>query len=144
MSKTPSCLINFFKKEVVINRYFFLAFLFIFFSSLRAEAESYLLDILKETECTCVQGYEEDRIFINPENITLSEEGVILNLDGFKSVAIPLLQGSRNGVFLQQSFETILTSSKESKGPCPNCGHLTTSKGVCKNPDCFFCGVKVL
>lgn len=127
-----------------MNRYFFLVFLFVFFSSLRAETESFLLDILNETECTCVQGYEEDRIFINPKSITLSEEGVILNLDGFKSVMIPLLQGSRNGVFLQKSFETILTSRKESKGPCPNCNVLTTSNGVCRNPQCFFCGVKVL
>ena len=128
-------------------KYFLLFFLIILtgiFPFEQVQVEDHLMQKIKQNSHYCVHRFEEDKIFINPQNILLSEEGLFLDLNGHEYCALPFLQSNANGCFLSISPMLGCQRKKESKGPCPNCNESTASDGKCWNSECFFYSFKVL
>jgi|GEM_PF-2530501 hypothetical protein len=124
-------------------------------SSLQAEmvpletAEHHLIHKVVENHEYCVSAFDGDKIFIRPENIVPTNQGLFVNLNGSDYFPLPLLQFNRSGHFIEGSFihgiEKLATAKKEeTKGPCPNCNVNTGKYGHCKNPGCEFYGLRVL
>ena len=122
--------------------------------SLRAEmvpieiAEHHLIHKVVENHRYCVSAFDGDKIFIRPENIVSTSQGLFINLNGSEFSPLPLLQFNRNGHFIEGCFmngiELTAAKKEETKGPCPNCNVNTSKYGLCKNPGCEFYGLRVL
>ena len=123
-------------------------------SSLYAEmvpletAEHHLIHKVVENHEYCVSAFDGDKIFIRPENIAPTSQGLFINLNGSELSPLPLLQFNRHGHFIEGSFmrgiELAAAKKEQTKGPCPNCDVNTDKNGVCKNAICFFYGIRVL
>lgn len=109
-------------------------------------ASHHLIHKVIENREYCVAAFEGDKIFINPENIVSTSEGLFINLDGTEMARLPLLQFSKRGHFIEGSFMLVreLMKKEESKGPCPECHQPTGRYGHCKNELCDFYGLRVL
>lgn len=85
--------------------------------------------ILNETYC--VDRYEEDRVYLKSENLTTTDEGIFLDLNGFEAIQIPSLQSDHSGcsVIMPLNDKIIEVLNK-----CPQCGRRYFVR--CKNPDC--------
>ena len=110
-------------------------------------AEHHLIHKVIENHSYCVSAFDGDKIFIRPENIVSTSQGLFINLNGSECYPLPLLQFNKNGHFMQGSFIhgiELAAKKEESKGPCPECGANTNKYGICKNSQCFFYGLRVL
>ena len=93
--------------------------------------EHHLMHKIIENKGYCVSFFDEDKIFIRPENIVSTNQGLFINLDGFEFHPLPLLQFSRQRHFIQGSFARgIELAATQSKGPCPECGVNTNKYGI--------------
>ena len=110
--------------------------------------EHHLIHKIVENHGYCVSAFDGDKIFIRPENIVPTHQGLFINLNGSEFSPLPLLQFNRNGHFIEGSFshgiELAAAKKEKTKGPCPNCDVKTDGNGVCQNPECFFYKFKVL
>lgn len=110
--------------------------------------EHHLIHKIIKNHGYCVSAFDGDKIFIRPENIISTNQGLFLNLNGSEFYPLPLLQFSKHGHFVQGSFThgrvLIAAKKEETKGPCPECDVNTDKNGICKNTKCFFYGLKVL
>ncbi len=110
--------------------------------------EHHLIHKVIENHGYCVSAFDGDKIFIRPENIVSTSQGLFINLNGSEFSPLPLLQFNRNGHFIERSLicgtELAAAKKEDSKGPCPNCDVKTDKHGVCRNIKCFFYGLKVL
>lgn len=110
--------------------------------------EDHLIHKIITNHTSCVHAFDKDKIFIRPENIISTTEGLFLRLNESEYFPLPLLQFNRNGHFLQGSLMKemdLAATKKQTKGPCPNCDVDTDKYGVCVNKGgCFFYGLRVL
>lgn len=110
--------------------------------------EHHLIQKVVENHRYCVSAFDGDKIFIRPENIVSTNQGLFLNLNGAELYPLPLLQFSRDGHFIQGSLmhgiELTAAKKETTKGPCPHCEVNTNKYGICKNTYCFFYGFRVL
>ena len=110
--------------------------------------EHHLIHKIIANHSCCVSAFDGDKIFIRPENIIPTNQGLFIHLNESEYYPLPLLQFNKNGYFIQGSFTHIIeltaTKNEETKGPCPECDINTNKYGVCKNTQCFFYGLKVL
>ena len=94
------------------------------------------------------QSLEDNKIFIRPENIISTNQGLFINLNGTEFYQLPLLQFNKNGHFIEgrviKDLDLQATKKALSKRPCPNCGVNTDKSGRCTNNNCLLCGFKVL
>lgn len=124
----------------------FLSLPFIFFSSLFTSSlisevelsEHHLLYQIKKNECFCVEKYIGDKIFLKPENVIFSEDGLLLNLNGSDLALLPLVQRNAQGIFLEADLSVFAKKPKPPLGPCPACGVNTDGDGRCQNSVCPF------
>ena len=84
-----------------------------------------ILDKIEANKNICVYGYSEDRIYLNPNRIFPTEQGVYLNLNDVDYVLLPTLNSDSNGCYLPcvQIFNI-----------CPGCGYEYFIS--CTRPDC--------
>jgi hypothetical protein len=84
-----------------------------------------LLDKIEANKYTCVSGYSEDRIYLNPTRIFPTEQGMYLNLNDVDYALLPTLNSDGSGCYLPcvQIFNL-----------CPGCG--LEYFVSCKNPEC--------
>ena len=138
------------KKKFTYHSLLFFVFAFLFHNSLLGieNEEHQLLFKIIENQNYCVSGFDDDKIFINPEKIIRSGDANYLDVNGFELYRLPLLQYNEYGYFLQASinYGIALAGSKKqvTKGPCPVCNVSTDASGKCRNPDCMLEGFKVL
>ena len=59
-----------------------------------------LVDKIIQNERFCVRKYEENKIYINSQNIIVSDEGIFIDLNGFDSFPFPNVQSNADGCFL--------------------------------------------
>jgi len=111
-------------------------------------AEHHLIHKVFENQSYCVSAFEGDKIFIRPESIVSTNQGLFIDLNGVELYPLPLLQFNKNGHFMQGSFmhegELLAAKKEQTMGPCPECGASTNKYGICKNTQCFFYGLRVL
>jgi len=109
-------------------------------------AEHHLIHKIVENHRYCVAAFDGDKIFIRPESIVSTNRGLFINLNGSQLHLLPLLQFDKHGHFIQgslmQDIELAAAKKGDTKGPCPNCDINTDKNGVCKNPECFFYGLR--
>lgn len=74
---------------------------------------------------TCVVGCTEDRIYLNPDRLFPTEQGLYLNLNDADYVLLPTLNSDESGCYVP----CINIFNK-----CPGCKQEYFI--VCKNPDC--------
>ena len=108
------------------------------------ENNQHLMQKIKQNTHFCVQAYEEDKIFLKPENIIPTSKGLVLQLNSFECVQIPLLQSNIKGCFIQKFSLSKQKQESDTQGPCPACEKDTDKYGVCRNPECFLEGFRVL
>jgi len=111
-------------------------------------SEHHLIDKILENHRYCVAAFEGNKIFIRPENIISTDQGLFINVNGAEFYQLPLLQFNKNGHFIEgtniRDIDLKATKKEQTKGSCPNCGVNTDKYGYCRNEECFFCGFKVL
>ncbi len=115
--------------------------------SIQTTTESHLIHKIMKNHKYCVNGFEGDKIFIRPENIISTDQGLFLDLNGTDYFPLPLLQFSKNGHFLQGSLMQeieLVAAKRQVYGPCPACDVNTDKNGICINPACYFYKLKVL
>ncbi len=101
--------------------------------------ECNLLHKIVENQEYCVSSFDGDKIFMRPENIVPTAQGLCINLNGSELCPLPLLQFSKQGHFVQANFLqgiVLAAAKKATKGPCPNCNVniATADRILCDTP----------
>lgn len=131
----------------------FLTMVMSFFSHLSAVyqmEEGNLIEKVLIHENYCVRCIQEDKIFLQPDKILITDKGIFLDVNGLEYYRLSQLQANEHGCYIQVSFfpthsMTELSKKKpKSKGECPNCFLPTDSEGRCINLVCAFCGYRVI
>lgn len=79
----------------------------------------------------CTDGVADDKIYINPDRIIPTREGLFLNVDGERFIPIPLLHSDSQGCYIKPIARIRVTK------PCPHCGwEIVSGAFKCRNPDC--------
>lgn len=98
-----------------------------FCAASEADNQTYneILHKIEANKNTCVSSRSEDRIYLNPDRIFPTEEGLYLNLNDVDYVHLPILSSDRNGCYIPcvQIFNI-----------CPGCGYEYFVR--CTRPDC--------
>ncbi len=87
--------------------------------------DNQIIDEIVANKNTCVVGYSEDRIYLNPNRIFPTEQGLYLNLNDADYVLLPTLNSDESGCYVP----CINIFNK-----CPACKQEYFI--VCRNPDC--------
>lgn len=140
------------QRKLAMNKIKFILLFLLSFLNLYANTtpnqfhEHHLLYKIIKYKNHCVSSIDEDKIFIRPENIISTEQGLFIDLNGSEYHPLPLLQFDHRGHFIQGDFnpEIRINNKEKTKGPCPECGINTTIAGICQNPKCWFHKIKVL
>jgi len=80
-------------------------------------------------EAYCVKDYDQDKIYLNAENIYPTDEGMFLDLDGYNSIALVGLHSDSQGCWVPNVYRDVGIFKK-----CPLCGKKYFV--VCTNPEC--------
>ncbi|NGX53156.1 MAG: hypothetical protein KR126chlam5_01469 [Candidatus Anoxychlamydiales bacterium] len=124
--------------------------------SLKAEKVSmqyckhHLIDKIFENHNYCVAAFEGKKIFIRPENIISTNQGLFINLNGAEFYQLPLLKFNKNGHYIEgkvikdKNINLLAANKTQTKGPCPHCEKNTDKNGRCNNDECFLYGFIVL
>lgn len=76
--------------------------------------DNVLMDKIEANKNICVADYSEDRVYLNPNRIFPTEQGMYLNLNDVDYVLLPTLNSDSNGCYLP--CVQILNI-------CPGCGN---------------------
>lgn len=136
---------------------FSLLILFFLFSfvSLNANDATYqyrsyhLMDKILENQNYCIEAFEGNKIFIRPENIISTNQGLFIKVNEKELYKLPLIKFNKRGHYIEGVEDINLLKANKSKeektkGPCPYCEVKTDKYGYCRNDDCPLCGFKVL
>ncbi len=77
---------------------------------------------------TCVIGVAEEKIYLNPNRIYPTEQGLYLNLNDVDYVLLPSLNSDHNGCYVRP------VCKRQILNICPGCGQQYFIS--CKNPNC--------
>lgn len=110
---------------------FFVSIMMLFFSygSLNAfpdEPDDALIAEIVANDYSCVLGYSEERIYLNPEKIIPSNQGLFLNLKDQEYVVLPMLYSDEYGCYITPTIKV--------KPDCPDCKKPYLVK--CRNDEC--------
>jgi hypothetical protein len=84
-----------------------------------------------ENEQYCVYKIEDNKVYIKSENIIPTEQGILIDLNGFEKTLAPALFSDSGGSFLEDirpMWSEIIPRCSSCKEPIYN--------GVCNNPNC--------
>lgn len=81
-------------------------------------------------ESVSQESYTNEKIFLSPENLYLTENGIFLHLSGDKYVSIPCLYSDSNGCWVPYSQ----VDNVDILNKCRFCGQRYFYK--CRNPEC--------
>jgi len=84
-----------------------------------------VMDKIEANKNICVSGYSEDRVYLNPNRIFPTEEGVYLNLNDVDYILIPTLNSDSSGCYIP---------CVDVFNYCPGCGHKYFVS--CSRPEC--------
>lgn len=98
-------------------------------SQLHLSEEAIAKIILNENHC--VSSYQEDKIYLNHENIYPMENGLFLDLNGVESIPLSNLNADSKGCWISKTLGWEYPVPMK----CPECG-AGYYYGKCKNPDC--------
>jgi hypothetical protein len=84
-----------------------------------------IMDKIEANKNTCVCGYSEDRVYLNPNRIFPTEQGIYLSLNDVDYVLLPTLNSDSNGCYLP---------CIEIFNKCPGCGYDYFIS--CSRPEC--------
>lgn len=106
----------------------------IFFSLMTSNllhASEEMVEKILLNENYCVHLYEEDKIYLNHENIYPMENGLFLDLNGIELIPLKNLNADSKGCWISRSL------GWEYPVPikCPDCGG-GSYDGKCTNPEC--------
>ncbi len=94
------------------------------------EMHDTLINKILANDCDCVVGCVNDKIYVHPNKLAVTEYGLFLNINE-EYVEIPALYSDAQGVYIQKIFRRSITS------PCPLCGWERISGAFkCSNPNC--------
>lgn len=132
-------------------------FFLVSFISLNANDVTYqyrsyhLMNKILENQNYCIEAFEGDKIFIRPENIISTNQGLFIKVNEEELYKLPLIKFNKKGHYIQGIINkdiNLLKANKakkeKTKGPCPNCEVNTDGNGYCRNKGCPLCGFKVL
>ena len=101
------------------------------FSHESPEPDDALLSEIFANQSECIISIVEDRIYVNPEKIFPTTQGLFLNVNEAEYIVIPTLHSDAQGCYIQQVYDTRVTK------PCPYCGWERISGAFkCRNPNC--------
>ena len=114
------------------QRYF--ALLITVFISLTQAATSHEIteDVFEKiilNEAHCVIGYDNDKVYLSPENIHPTEGGLFLDIGNNEYVHLIRLQSDSKGCWIPKVCKDISIYK-----PCPSCGQPYLIR--CNNPEC--------
>lgn len=92
--------------------------------------ENPIINEILANEENCVVGCSEDRIYLNPSRIHLTEQGLYLNLNDADYVLLPTLNSDNNGCYVSDN------RVQAKKWQCPYCHYWWDYGKKCTNPDC--------
>lgn len=74
-----------------------------------------LITQLVEADFTCIDGFENEKVYLKKESIRVFDNGLFLNINQFMEIPISILHSDRKGcyLYLQEFFEGIYF--------CPGC-----------------------
>jgi hypothetical protein len=81
---------------------------------------------------TCVIGVAEERIYLNPNRIYPTDQGLFLNLNDVDYVRLPTLNSDFNGCYVRLASEAL--TKHPILNTCRECGREYFI--TCKNPNC--------
>ena len=136
---------------------FLILFFLVSFISLNANAVIYqscsyhLMDKIIENQSYCIEAFEGNKIFIRPENIISTNQGLFIKVNEEELYKLPLIKFNKKGHYIEciinediNLLKTTKSKEEKTKGPCPNCEVKTDKHGYCRNKKCMLCGFKVL
>ena len=95
-----------------------------------------LVDKIIQNDHFCVKGYDENKIYIKPQNILVSDNGIFIDLNGFESYPLSNLQSNLDGCFLK-IYPELCAGCASKPEKCPECDEYPWSnKERCDNPNC--------
>ena len=78
-----------------------------------------------ENEYHCVHKIDNDKIYINPENIFPTTQGVFINLNGYDHILAPQISSDLAGCFIESMGVTVdemqISDGVMPMLPCPYC-----------------------
>lgn len=100
-------------------------FSFSFAHQVDRSAYNEILDKIEANKNICVDGVSEDRIYLKPDRLFPTEQGIYLNLNDIDYVHLPILNSDSNGCYVPcvRIFNI-----------CPGCGREYFIS--CSTPDC--------
>lgn len=102
------------------------------FSHESTETDDTLLNKILANQSKCVVSVIDNKIYVNPERIFPTEQGIFLNVNEGEYITIPILYSDAQGCYVQQIFDRSVTKA------CPFCGWERVSNAIkCKNPACL-------
>ncbi|NGX37163.1 MAG: hypothetical protein K1000chlam2_00316 [Chlamydiae bacterium] len=109
----------------------FTIFLIFCTSTLRSEQPNEITTYLISSESSCITRITESKVYINPDKIFPTNEGLFLELEQNEFVALPYLLADNEGCFVEKSRVIKVTK------PCPFCGCERISNALrCPNRNC--------
>jgi len=115
----------------MLKRTFFAFFLFcctLGFASDPVNTHDALLTQIGSNDCECVVNVTDDKIYVNPERIFPTSQGLFLHIRANEYVALPLLFSDDQGCFIKAA---------RISSPCKQCGEERLSGAFkCPNAKC--------
>ncbi|PCI77835.1 hypothetical protein COB21_02460 [Candidatus Aerophobetes bacterium] len=114
-----------------------------------------VIDVILENQAYCVSSIEGDRLFIKPDKIVPTSNGILVDVNGKDMYPLPALYYSPQGHFIHTDMSTPSSGKTVQaqtcrvkpimpKGKCPYCNTATTAWGDCWNRECEYYGKRVL
>jgi len=82
---------------------------------LSAEWNSVLVKAILKNELTCVDHYEEDKVYLELKMLHVTEQGIVLHLNDKDSINLPLLASDSRGCYILWTNSKLLRT-------CYGCG----------------------
>lgn len=92
------------------------------------EINDALLEEIAAIDQDCIRGCIDNKVYLNPEKIIPSDQGLFLNVQNEHYLHLPMIYSDEYGCYI-----TPMLSLRPSRD-CPNCGQ--SYIGRCRNPDC--------
>lgn len=89
-----------------------------------------LLTSILANENECVLHYEDQKIYLNPDKIHPTSQGVYLNLNENEFIFVPILNSDNQGCYVE-----CVNWNFDPRNTCPGCGKKFYTGG-CRNQSC--------